>query len=238
MTMQPLGNDLFVVDGPVVRDMGMPFETRMTVARLRDGSVWIASPVPVSHDTLAGIVALGPVRHLVSPTPRHIWRLEPFHTLFPEAELWSSPLTPVTLGKPDLPIAGILGDEAPAAWASDLDQVLVRGSRWLAEVVFLHTESRTLLVEDLIQVHQRRPGRPLYNALIAWGGVTGPRGGVARDIRLSFRDREAARRSVARVLEWDFDQIVLAHGPVVSQAPREMVQEAFAWLEGKRQHDQ
>jgi len=35
--LQPLGEDLFVVDGPVVRDMGIHFETRMTVARLRDG---------------------------------------------------------------------------------------------------------------------------------------------------------------------------------------------------------
>ncbi len=231
--LQEIGPGLHVVDGPVVRDMGMPFETRMTVLQLRDGSVWIASPVPVPYATLAQIADLGPVRYLVSPTPRHFWRLAHYHRLFPEAELWSSPTTPATLKQGDLRLAGILGDTPPAPWAADLDQVLVHGSRLVPEVVFFHARSRTLLVEDLLQVHERRPGHPLFNALISWGGVRGPSGGVARDIRLTFRDREAARRSVRRMLEWDFEQLVLAHGPIVTQQPRRMVEEAFAWLDEK-----
>ena len=67
--LEALGDDLFLVDGPVVRDMGIHFDTRMTVARLGDGSVWIASPVPVPFATLTEITDLGPVRYLVSPTP-------------------------------------------------------------------------------------------------------------------------------------------------------------------------
>lgn len=85
--LEALGDDLFLVDGPVVRDMGIHFDTRMTVARLGDGSVWIASPVPVPFATLTEITDLGPVRYLVSPTPRHFWRLNAWHQLFSEAEL-------------------------------------------------------------------------------------------------------------------------------------------------------
>lgn len=228
--LQALGEDLFVVDGPVVRDMGIGFDTRMTVIRLGDGSVWIASPVPAPFATIAEIAALGPVRHLVSPTPRHYWRLHAWHALFPEAELWSSPITAVTLKNGDLPKAEILGQHAPEAWAGDLDQAIVGGSALVSEVFFFHAASRTLLVEDLIQVHERRPGHPLRNALIALGGVAAPRGGVARDIRLTFRDRAAARRSIRRILEWDFDQLVVAHGPVITRAGRRRVEEAFSWL--------
>ena len=228
--LQALGEDLFVVDGPVVRDMGIGFDTRMTVIRLGDGSVWIASPVPAPFATIAEIAALGPVRHLVSPTPRHYWRLHAWHALFPEAELWSSPITAVTLKNGDLPKAEILGQHAPEAWAGDLDQAIVGGSALVSEVFFFHAASRTLLVEDLIQVHERRPGHPLRNALIALGGVAAPRGGVARDIRLSFRDRAAARQSILRILEWDFDQVVVAHGPVITHAGRRRVEEAFSWL--------
>ena len=228
--LRALGKDLFVVEGPVVRDMGIGFTTRMTVIRLGDGSVWIASPVPAPFATIAEIAALGPVRHLVSPTPRHYWRLHAWHALFPEAELWSSPITAVTLRNGDLLKAEILGQHAPEAWAGDLDQAIVRGSAPVSEVFFFHAASRTLLVEDLIQVHERSPGHPLRNALIALGGVAAPRGGVARDIRLTFRDRAAARQSIRRILEWDFDQVVVAHGPVITQAGRRMVEEAFSWL--------
>lgn len=228
--LESLGENLFVVDGPVVRDLGIPFGTRMTVAKLADGSVWIASPVVVPFTTLAEIVALGPVRYLVSPTPRHFWRLDAWHQLFPQAELWSSPLTPVTLRKGPLPITGVLGDRVPEAWAGDLDQVAVRGSRWLKEVVFFHAASRTLLVEDLIQIHEPRPGNAFHNVLIRVGGVTAPGGGVSRDIRLSFRDKAAARESLERMLQWDFETLVVAHGPVVTHAARETVEQAFSWL--------
>ena len=71
------------------------------------------------------------------------------------------------------------------------------------------------------------PGR---NALIAWGGVAAPRGGVGRDIRLTFRDKAAARDSIERILAWDFDRLVMAHGPIVTNAARETVADAFAWL--------
>jgi Domain of unknown function (DUF4336) len=228
--LEPLGDNVFVVDGPRVRDMGVWFETRMTVVRLAEGSMWIASPVETSYATLTEITRLGPVRYLVSPTPRHHWRLDRWHRLFPEAELWSSPITPVTLKGGDVPLTGILGERVPPAWAGDLEHVLVRGSTWLQEVLFFHPPSRTVLVEDLIQIHSLHHGQPVRNALITLGGVAAPRGGVPRDIRLSFRDRSAARESVDQVLQWDFDTLVVAHGPVVTQHARRTFERAFSWL--------
>jgi hypothetical protein len=173
---------------------------------------------------------LGAVRYLVSGTPRHLWRLESWHTLFPEAELWSSPITPITLTTERLPLTGILTDEVPQPWAQDLDQALIRGSSWLNEVAFFHVPSRTLLLEDVIQIHRRRAGRPLRNLLLGLGGVAEPDGGVGRDIRLTFRHRDAARASVDRILQWDFDKLVIAHGPVVTHDARRIVEKAFAWL--------
>ncbi len=67
--------DIWTVDGPDVRDMGVMFTTRMAVVKLSDGSLWVDSPVPVTFDTLKKITALGPVRYLVAGTPRHVWRL-------------------------------------------------------------------------------------------------------------------------------------------------------------------
>jgi hypothetical protein len=165
-------------------EAGIHFDTRMTVARLGDGSVWIASPVPVPFATLTEITDLGPVRYLVAPTPRHFWRLNASHQLFPEAELWSSPITPITLKKGDLPLTGILGDHVRDLWAGDLDQVVLRGSRWLNEVIFFHAATRTLLLEDVIQIHQPQAGHTLRNALIALGSVAAPRRGARHSVDL------------------------------------------------------
>ena len=93
VSLEPLGKDLFVVNDPVVRAMGAQFTTRMTVARLRDGSRWIASAVQDLFTLLPKIIALGRVCYVVSPTPRHFWRMSAWRALFPDAELFSSPIT-------------------------------------------------------------------------------------------------------------------------------------------------
>jgi glyoxylase-like metal-dependent hydrolase (beta-lactamase superfamily II) len=226
---QPFGGGLLVVDGPTVRDMGMPFTTRMTVVLLADGGLWIESPVPISYPALTELTGMGPVRYLVADTPRHVWRLELWHDLFPDAQLWAPRPTALTLQRAKLPLAGILGAPAAAPWAEHLDQVAVQGSRLIEEVLFLHKPSRTLIVGDLIQVHDLQPGRYLSNALKRAGGVAAPGGGTSRDIRATFWDRRALRASVARVLDWDFDKVVLAHGPCITQGARDFVEAAFAW---------
>lgn len=228
-TLTSLGEGLWVVEGPPVRDMGLPFDTRMSMARLTDGSLWVSSPVATTYDMLAEISALGPVRYLVSPTPRHFWRLARWHGLFPDAELWSSPITPVTLKKGDLPLTGVLGDHLPSAWEPDLDHVVL-GDALLHESIFFHAPSRTLLVEDVIQIHEPLPGHPVVNALVRLGGLAAPDGGVSRDIRLTFRDRAAAQESVQRILAWPFRTVVLAHGPIITHDAKAFVAKAFDWL--------
>ena len=104
--IREFAKDIWLVDGPIVPDMGVLFTTRMTIVRLSNGSIWISSPVPVSFDTLKWISEMGDVRYLIAATPRHVWRFATWHTLFPEAELWASRPTLFTLQKGHLPITG------------------------------------------------------------------------------------------------------------------------------------
>jgi hypothetical protein len=228
--LHEFGPDIWTVEGGLVRDTGMWFTTRMTVVKLSDGSVWLDSPVPVPFTTLNNIVELGPVRYLIAATPRHAWRLASWHTLFPNAQLWSSRITPMTLKKATLPLSGILGDQIPQGWADDIDQLVFRGNPLLDEVVFFHKKSHTAILDDLIQVHSRVKGKPLHNALVKLGGVESPHGGVARDIRASFINRNLARQSIAKLLSWDFDKLVIAHGPCIEKDAKPFVERAFRWL--------
>ena len=227
---EQFADDLWVVKGPNVRDMGFTFTTRMAVAKLSDGSVWVNSPVSVSFDVLKRIAELGPVRYLLAATPRHVWRLAAWHTLFPDAQLWAARPTLFTLKKGTLPLAGILGDEPPQAWKNDLDQLAFKGNPLLEEVLFLHRKSRTAILDDLIQIHPLVKGKPFRNAVFKLEGVASPHGGVGLDIRLSFIHRNLARQSLMKLLSWDFDKLIIAHGMCIETNAKAFVEQAFHWL--------
>lgn len=222
--------NLWIVDGPNVRDMGFPFTTRATVVKLSDGSLWVDSPVPVPPDLLERVTSLGPVRYLVAGTPRHVWRLNAWHDLFPAAELWAPKPTPFTLKKGALPLTGVLAGNPPPQWAADFDQVAFRGNPLTEEVIFFHRNSHTVILNDLIQIHAPVPGHPFRNSLFRIEGVISPHGGVPLDIRLSFLHRNLARQSLKKLLSWDFDKLVIAHGPCIDTDARPFIERAFRWL--------
>jgi hypothetical protein len=199
-TMQEFAENIWIVDGPDVRDMGIMFTTRMIIVKLQDDSLWVDSPVPASYETLLEISSLGPIRYIIAATQRHVWRLESWHTLFPHAQLWVTETTPFTLKKGNLPYTGILRDVAEQAWANDLEQLLFMGSPYLKEVIFYHKSSHTVILDDLIQIHVLKKDQPFRNALLKLEGITSPAGGVALDIRLAFTKRKQARQSLEKLL--------------------------------------
>jgi hypothetical protein len=228
--LQPFAENVWIVDGATVRAMGIPFPTRMIVVQLANRSWWVNSPASVPPEVLDRITASGPVRYLVAPTKLHVWRLESWHKLFPEAELWVPPQVPNEFKS--LPFAGILGDMPPAGWADDFDQLVFRGNWFIEEVYFFHKKSRPIIFGDFIQNRPLAKGRPFRNALFKLAGVVSPQGGVPLDIRLSFTNRDLARRSLERLLSWDFDKLILAHRVCVEKDAKPYVARAFGWLAG------
>jgi hypothetical protein len=199
----------------------------MIVVKLAGGNVWINSPVVASREEMKSITRLGPVKHLVAPTPLHEWRLQDWTSAFPQAQIWVAP--PVR-NQTKLS-QHILSDEPPAAWAEDLDQMIFRGSAVLNEAYFLHRKSRTLIFCDFIQNYTPQRGKWLRNAVTKWAGVLG--GGVPVDIRLSCsRNKAQARASLQRLLAWDFEKVILAHGDCIELGAKDFVRSAFHWLDG------
>lgn len=228
--LQVFGKDIWIVDGPNVRDMFLTFTTRMTIVKLFDGSLWINSPVPVSFDMLKQITTLGSVKYLLSATPRHVWRLDGWHTLFPEAQLWATQKSPFTLMKGHFSFTGILGEEPYKDWANDFDQLVFKGSPLIKEVFFYHKASNTVIMDDLIQIHSIIKGKAFLNSFIKLEGVASPYGGVSLDLRLSFTNRNKARQSLKKLLSWDFDKLILAHGVCIERDAKSFVEKAFHWL--------
>lgn len=224
--MEPLREfaaDVWIADGPIVRAVGFPFPTRMIVVKLGDGSLWINSPVIASPSEMEGLSTIGTVKYLVAPTPLHVWRLQRWAEAFPEAQVW---LPPQRRPRPSSP-GHVLGDLPPRAWSAEIDQLVFRGSMVLDEVHFLHRKTRTLIIADFIQNYRVVKGRRLFNAFLRCGGVLD--GGVPVDIRLSFNKR-IGRESLVRLLSWDFDNLIVAHGECVRNRATAFVERAFGWL--------
>ena len=228
--LQEFAKNIWLADGPVVRDMGTYFTTRMTIVKLADGSIWINSPVPASFATLNEISKLGDVRYLLAATPRHVWRLDAWHTLFPDAELWASRPTLFTLKKGDLPISGYLSDTPINAWSADFDQLEFKENPLLSEVLFFHKNSHTVILDDLIMRNPVMKGKALTNLTFKLGGVQYPEGGVAIDMKMTFLNRNLARRSLEKLLSWDFDKLIIAHGVCIESGAKQYVERAFKWL--------
>lgn len=229
--IQEFAKDIWIVDGPIVPDMGVLFTTRMTIVRLSNGSIWISSPVPVSFATLKRISGLGDVRYLIAATPRHVWRLAAWHTLFPEAELWASRPTLFTLQKGHLTITGYLGDTPIDAWGADFDQLEFEGNPLLSEVLFFHKNSHIVILDDLIQRNPPAQMDALAGAILKLAGAQNPDGILGRDMRMTFLNRSLARQSLQKLLSWDFDKLIIAHGACFESDAKQYVKRAFTWLE-------
>lgn len=220
-----LAQDLWVAERPQ-RFYGLEVGTRMTVIRLADGSLLLHSPVALTPPLRRELDAIGRVRFAVAPNRLHHLHAGAVAEAYPEARLWVAP--GLERKRPDLVFVAVLGDEAPAEWKDEVDQVFVRGRPYENEVVFLHRPSRTLILCDLAFHFGPRaaaPMRLLMRLLRSYG-----RFGPTRLDPLLIRDRRAARQSLERILGWDFDRVVVAHGDVLESGGREALRRGYSWL--------
>jgi hypothetical protein len=197
----------------------------MTVVRLADGGLLVHSPLEPAPSLRDEIDALGPVRFVVSPNKLHHLFLAPFHDAYPAARLFASAGLPEK--RRDLRFDGVLGDRPELEWAADLDQTVVRGSRVMEEVVFFHAASRTLIVADLCE--HFGPWSPPLTRLVTRLANMYAKPRMPTDWQLTFRDRAATRASFERILSWDFDGVILAHGALLERGAREILRRAYAW---------
>jgi hypothetical protein len=211
-----------------LRLFGVELGTRMSVVRLSDegGGLWLHSPVALDRPLRETLDALGRVRFVVCPNREHHMFAGEYFAAYPEATIYAAPGLPEK--RPDLPFDGVLGDEPEAEWAKDLEQTVFRGDQVLREVVFCHRESGTLIVADLVQTDD--PGSPLLTRLVKRLDGIQRRPEPLLPFRLGFRDKAAARASLERVLSWEFDRIVLCHGPIVESGGKAVFRDAYSFL--------
>ena len=229
-----VGEDLWLVDGPVVDFYRMPYPTRSVIARLPDGAVWVWSPVPLTPALRAFVDDLGPVRYLISPNKLHHLYLGEWKEAWPDAEIWG-PLS-TQRKRTDLTFAGTLGDTAPPAWAGTLDQIWLREARFLEEVVFFHRPSRTVILADFSEAFSdefmRHHWKPWQRWIGRLWGITERVAKAPLEVRLSTTmRRRRARDRVRQMLAWQPEKVIMAHGVWRAENGTAFLRQVFSWLD-------
>jgi Domain of unknown function (DUF4336) len=202
---------------------GIALTSRMTVVRLPGKQLWLHSPIPVSDALRAELDSLGTVAYIVAPSKTHHLFVPACQAAFPGATLYGAP----GLGakRPDLVSLQELPADAVAPWAPGLQHMVVEGIPFGNETVWFHAPTATLIVTYLLQWWQ---GELPWSA--RWyATLTGVRSGLAvpRTVRALVRDRQACRSSMARLQQWPFERVLMAHNAVVEDDAKAQVASAL-----------
>jgi hypothetical protein len=204
--------------------LGIDFGGRMTVIRLSSGDLFLHSPVLLNKNLANELDGIGVVKYLVAPNKFHHVHIGEYLSVYPDAEVWAAP--GLLKKRKDINFHGELGVTNPLKWGEEIECVLFEGVPFLNEVVFYHTESRTILFSDLI--FNFSDDENIVVKIFAWlDGVYG-RPDVNRLIRwFMIRDREKARDSVQKILSWDFDRVSITHRDIIETGGKVIVSRAF-----------
>ena len=209
------------------RYLGFEVGTRMTVIRLGDGSLFVHSPVLLDEETRAELDGLGAVRHVVAPNRFHHMYVAEYSKKYPDAKIYCAP--GLETKRRDLRFDAILGDAAPAEWSWQIEQIVFRAFGALNETIFFDRRSRTALFTDLMFNVNRSDSAMTRIVLRLDGGFGGL--AVPRTFRVAIRMRRVmARDAIEKILEWDFDRIIVAHGDLVDGGGKDAMRKAWAFL--------
>lgn len=217
---------VWYVDYPV-RFGTMDLVARMSVIRLSDGRLILHSPCEISPELKAAIEALGPVGWIVAPGNFHHLHVASAQAAFADAKTFICP--GVEKKQPSLAYDALLGDTPPEDWAGEIGTVLVDGNWIIDEVVLYHRASRTLIVTDLIELIGDRTEGVGWQIWLWWKLFrmwNKPR--PAPEYAMYWKNRKRAAAALRRVLEWDFERIVIAHGDLVTENAHAVAEDAWA----------
>jgi hypothetical protein len=218
--MKQLADNLWTKRYPL-SVLGTEHGRTVTILRLLSGKVIVHSMAPFSATDLSEILRLGDPTWLVEAMMLHDTYAREGRAAFPDA-MFLAPL-----GFSDVvhfPTSRLL--PPPREWVNEIDVIELRGAPRLQEHVFIHRPSGTLIVADLVFNFREdeRGWDHLFHRYIA-GIKRYP--GMSRIFRLCISDREAFRASLNRILEADFDRVIVGHGEIIETNGKAVLRRAL-----------
>ena len=209
---------LFLEDHIAMPVMKLP--VRCVAIKTHKGVI-LVSPIKFSSDQLQQIVELGEVTAIVSPSLIHSLFIKKACKRFPKAEVWAPP--GMRQKFPEMKVDKILTQD-PWPYQDQIDMQLVDGVKKVTEVAFYLKELRTVLVCDLafnIQ-HPHGLGARVIQGMLG----TYKKFAISRLWNFFMKDKTMFSEAIQNILKWDFDQVIMAHGEVLTENGHERLRQS------------
>ena len=107
--------------------------------------------------------------------------------------------------------------------------MLIRGNKYIWEVAFFHIPTKTLILVDLIENIGKQTEGVSWTLKLWWKLVfrmwNNPK--PAPEYQLGWKSKKAASKSLKKILNWDFERIIIAHGDLIEENAAEIAKNAW-----------
>lgn len=215
--MKQLAENLWLLQYPL-SVLGTAHGRNVTVIRLRSGKLILHSMAPFPPADVAAIHALGEPAWLLESMLLHDTYAKEGRAIFPGLPFLGPPGFSDVVMFPTLPLL-----PTPPEWNGEVEVFPIEGAPMVKEHAVLHVPTRTLILADLIfnfSPDERGWNRFFHRHIAGFKRYPG----MSRIFRLCIRDRAAFQASMTRILQQDFDRIIVGHGHVIESDGRALLQ--------------
>lgn len=219
--MMRLADNIWLFSYPLIA-LGVDLRRNVTVIRLDSGRLVIHSTARFTEADATQIRGLGEPGWLVEGMIDHDTFSKEGRTAFPNIPF----LAPVGFrDRVDFEVGSL--DAASSAWLPELEVIRIDGAPKMAEHVFFHHPSGTLIVRDLL-LHFPEPPSLWSKLLLNLALGFHPAPGFSKRLKMAIDDRFAFSASLEKILALPIRRIVPGHGFVLEQDAREKARKRFA----------
>ncbi len=220
-SIQQIADDILLISFPW-RVFGIDFKRNVTLLRISDHRIVVHSTAKFTTEDIAAMHRFGEPSWLLDATL--------FHDTFAKEGRAALPNIPYLAPKGFTKASGEATSPLippPTDWAGEIDVLKIAGTR-TNEHLFFHRRSRTLVVADLFfSFPEQTNGWPRF-CITNIMRLPGMFGISVFFRRLVINDRSAFRSSMKRLLDWDFERLIVAHSEPVETAAKSLVERAIA----------
>ena len=231
-------------------------------------SLWIHSPCEITKKEIQDMIVKQfggtssntitvTVKYIVAPGNYHHLHVKSCQDEYPDAKTYISP--GIESKRPDLKYDVILNDDSDSQrtpFSNEIEHVILSGNSIINEIVFYHKCSKTLIVVDSIEYIGDQTVEKYGTSSTNWilrffwkyvlkmWNVPKPApeyqiGWFLRKMSCTTKGGlEESKRCMEKILEWDFERVILAHGDNIEtthggESAKDVVKRAWKGILGE-----
>ena len=210
MKLVQLEENLWLARYPL-RLLGINFDRNVTIIRLASGKLVIHSTAPFTAEDLLAIRELGDPGWLLDATL--------YHDSYAREGCRAFSRIPYLAPRGFRQIAGVTTqplEQPPLEWDGELEVLSLDEASKTHEHLIYHRASGTLIVCDLLfhfPANSRGWTRVFVRTVMRLPRLIG----MSAFFRMSINDKQSFTRLMERVMQWDFNRLIVGHGDPIER---------------------